>query len=52
MKTKFSKRQISIRSKTDIRTVNKFFKGEKILVMKELQIKNAIVEMEKELKAI
>lgn len=49
---KLSKRQIAKRSNTDIRTVNKFFKGEKILVMKELQIKKAIVEMLSEQKKI
>lgn len=49
---KLSKRQIAKRSNTDYRTVVKFLNGEKILVMKELQIKKAIVEMLSESKKI
>lgn len=43
--SKLSKRQISKRSNTDYRTVDKFLKNEKILPIKEIQIKRAIVEM-------
>lgn len=43
--SKISKRQISKRSNTDYRTVNKFLNNEKILPIKEIQIKKAIVEL-------